>query len=152
MSTAAAAAKSGLSAEAEVQALIDKWLAAVRSRDVAGIMACYAPDVVAYDAIAQLQFKGVSAYGKHWQACLELCAGPMVFEMRELNIEADDDVAFAHWLNRCGGTNEQGEEKSSWMRVTAGYRRIKGTWRIVHEHFSAPFDMASGKAIFDAKP
>ena len=60
--------------------------------------------------------------------------------------------AFAHWLNRCGGTDEKGEEKSSWMRVTAGYRRIKGSWRIVHEHFSAPFDIASGKAMFGLEP
>ena len=152
MSTATATTNAGQTPEQEVRGLLEKWLAAVRSRDVDAIMSFYAPDVVAFDAILALQFKGADSYGKHWRACLEMCTGPMVFEIRELNIEAEEDVAFAHWLNRCGGTDEKGEEKSSWMRVTAGYRRIKGSWRIVHEHFSAPFDIASGKAMSGLEP
>ena len=138
--------------ETEIRELLDGWLQAVRARDTKRIMSYYAPDVVAFDAIAALQFKGTEAYGKHWEACLSMCTGPMVFEIRELDIDAEGDVAFAHWLNRCGGIDEQGEEKASWMRVTAGYRRIKGSWRIVHEHFSAPFDMESGKALFGLEP
>jgi ketosteroid isomerase-like protein len=38
------------------------------------------------------------------------------------------------------------------MRVTACYRRDGGQWRIVHEHWSAPFDMASGAALFNLEP
>jgi ketosteroid isomerase-like protein len=60
-------------------------------------------------------------------------------------------VAFSHYLTRCGAI-ENGEEKASWMRVTVGYRKTNGKWIIVHEHFSAPFDMESGKALFDLKP
>ena len=152
MSTVTAKETTGATPEAEIRELQDSWLQAVRSRDTKKIMSHYAPDVVAYDAIVALQFKGADAYGKHWEACLSMCTGPMEFEIRELNIEAENDVAFAHWLNRCGGVDENGEEKSSWMRVSAGYRRIKGNWRIVHEHFSAPFDIASGKALFDLQP
>jgi uncharacterized protein (TIGR02246 family) len=152
MSTVTAKTTTNATSEAQIRELLDGWLQAVRDRDIKRIMSCYAPDVVAYDAIAALQFKGAEAYGKHWEACLSMCTGPMIFEIRELNIEAEDDVAFAHWLNCCGATDENGEEKSSWMRVTAGYRRIKGNWRIVHEHFSAPFDMATGKALFGLQP
>jgi uncharacterized protein (TIGR02246 family) len=152
MSTATAKEPTAATPETEIRDLLDGWLQAVRARDTKRIMSYYAPEVVAYDAIAALQFKGVEAYGKHWEACLSMCTGPMVFEIREMNIEAEDDVAFAHWLNRCGATDENGVEKSSWMRVTAGYRRIKGTWRIVHEHFSAPFDIESGKALFGLEP
>jgi ketosteroid isomerase-like protein len=38
------------------------------------------------------------------------------------------------------------------MRVTACYRREAGQWRIVHEHWSAPFDMMSGTALFNLEP
>jgi hypothetical protein len=38
------------------------------------------------------------------------------------------------------------------MRASAGLRRRGGKWLIVHEHFSAPFDPASGKALFDLEP
>jgi uncharacterized protein (TIGR02246 family) len=152
MSTATARATTGKTPEAEVRELHEGWLKAVRSRNLDGIAAHYARDIVAFDAVQQLQFKGVDAYKKHWAACLELCTGTMAFEIAELKIAAGDDVAFSHGLLSCGGSDQNGEHKSSWMRVTAGYRKTSGRWAIVHEHFSAPFDMASGKAIFDAKP
>ncbi len=140
-------------AEAEIRELMDNWLQSVRSLNINGIVSHYAPDVVAYDAIAQLQFKGVDAYKKHWETCLAMVpAGAMIFEIRDLNIAAGDDVAFSHCLNWCGGKDENGEEKASWMRMTSCYRKKNGKWAIVHEHFSSPFDMQSGKALFDLKP
>jgi len=51
---------------------MDNWLETVHARDVPGIVSPYAPDVLAFDAVFQLQLKGVDAYGKHWQACLSL--------------------------------------------------------------------------------
>lgn len=139
-------------AEAEIRALIERWLAAARASDVDGIVATYAPDLVAFDAIAQLRFKGAEAYRRHWQACLEMCPGPMSFEIAELAITAGADVAFSHALCRCGGTGPDGQEHASWMRVSAGYRKVDGRWLIAHEHFSAPFDPMSHKALFDLTP
>lgn len=49
----------------EIQELIDRWAQASRIKDLDGIMACYAPDIVAFDVIAQLQFKGVEPYRQH---------------------------------------------------------------------------------------
>jgi uncharacterized protein (TIGR02246 family) len=152
MSTATARTAAGKSPEAEVRALHESWLKAVRSRDVDGIVAHYARDIVAFDAIQQLQFKGVDAYKKHWAACMEMCTESTGFEIAQLEIAAADGAAFSHGLLSCGGTDQNGEHKSAWMRVTTGYRKTGGRWIISHEHFSAPFDMASGKAIFDAKP
>jgi hypothetical protein len=69
-----------------------------------------------------------------------------------MNIVADEHIAFAHWLAHCGGTNDKGETQACWMRVTACYRREAGQWRIVHEHWSAPFDMMSGAACSTWSP
>lgn len=139
-------------AEAEIRSLMKNWLSAVRANDLEGIMSHYAPDILAFDAIVQLQFKGKEAYRKHWEACLKMCPGTMVFETHDLNIAAAGDVGFGHYLTRCGAKEENGEEKTSWMRGTVGYRKRNGKWMIVHEHFSAPFDMESGKALFDLQP
>jgi ketosteroid isomerase-like protein len=38
------------------------------------------------------------------------------------------------------------------MRVTVCYRKTNGKWLVVHEHFSAPFEMESGKALLDLEP
>ena len=139
-------------AETEIRAAIEGWTEAVNARDVGRIMAHYAPGVVAFDAIAALRFTGVEAYGTHWKACLAMCAGPMTFEVHDLAVAAKGDLAFSHYLCLCGGTNDKGETQSGWMRATVCHRRIGGRWRIVHEHFSAPFDPASGKALFDLNP
>jgi uncharacterized protein (TIGR02246 family) len=139
-------------AEAEIREQVDSWLQAVRAMDLEGIVSHYAPDILAFDAVSQLQFKGVDAYRKHWQACLAMCRpGTMIFEMHDLNVVAGDDVAFATALNRCGGIGENGEEKAGWMRMTAGYRKTDGRWMVVHEHFSAPFDMETLR-VLDVKP
>ncbi len=139
-------------AEADIRKVIDSWQKAATAGDLDAIMSHYTQDVVAFDAILALQFKGLDTYRKHWQACLTMCSGPMIFKMQELNITASDDIAFSHCLNQCGGTDKDGNEHSSWMRVTTAYRKTNGQWRIVHEHFSAPFDPESGKALFELRP
>jgi ketosteroid isomerase-like protein len=138
--------------DAQIRGLLDDWVKAARAKDVDGIMATYAPDILAFDAIAQLQFKGAAAYRKHWEACIAMCPGPMLFEIHHLDVTAQDEVAFGHYLARCGGTGPDGKEQIGWMRATVCFRKTGRAWRIVHEHFSAPFDPESGKALFDLEP
>ena len=141
-------------AETEIRELVDRYLEAIRASDVERIVSHYAPDILAFDAIAQLQFKGVEAYRKHWQACIAMCPSEgMTFELHEPSIAISGDVAFGHWLCRCGpGPDESGEAKTCWMRSTIGFRKTHGKWAIVHEHWSAPFDPQTSKAMFDLTP
>ena len=138
--------------EAQIRALLDDWAEAVRAKNLDAIFAHYARDILAFDAIGQLQFEGTEAYRKHWQACMAMCPGQMIFEVHDLTITASDEVAFCHFLSRCGGTGADGEEKVGWMRATAGLRKRGEKWLIAHEHFSAPFDPASGNALLGLQP
>jgi ketosteroid isomerase-like protein len=138
--------------KAQIRGLLDDWAKAARASDIEGIMATYAPDILSFDAIAQLQFKGAEAYRKHWEACIAMCPGPMIFEIHDLGIETGDGVAFGHYLLRCGGTGPDGREQVGWMRVTVCCRRTHGRWMVAHEHFSVPFDMESGKALLELAP
>jgi uncharacterized protein (TIGR02246 family) len=137
---------------AEIRGLLDDWVKAARAKDIDAIFAHYAPYIVAFDGIGQLQFKGRDAYRKHWEACMDMCSGPMIFEFHDLDIEARDDVAFGHYLSRCGGTGADGKEQAGWFRVTVCWRKTNGRWKVAHEHFSAPFDPASGKALLGLEP
>lgn len=138
--------------QAEIQTKMESWVAAVEAGDVKKIMAHYAPDVVAFDAIIQLRFNGAQAYEKHWKACLDMCTNHMAFQLRDLDIAVDGNLAFAHCLISCGATDDKGQEKSSWMRMTTCYKKIDDQWLIAHEHISAPFDMQTSKALFDIEP
>ncbi|MBU3059457.1 YybH family protein [Pseudomonas indica] len=148
------AADRTLDDQARIRELTEQWAETVRSRDVERIMQIYADDVRAFDAVAQLQFKGKAAYKAHWQACMEQCPaqGSMQFKIDQLQVETGGDLGLAHYLCYCGGTDEKGEEQGSWMRVTVGWRRIGGEWKITHDHFSAPFDMKTGETLFKLQP
>ncbi|MFO6309837.1 YybH family protein, partial [Pseudomonas aeruginosa] len=86
-----------------------------------------------------------------WRSACTSRSETMTFDIAELQIHADQQVAFAHYLCHCGGTGPDGKPHSSWMRVSAGYRKQGDGWKVIHEHFSAPFDM-DGKALFDLQP
>lgn len=139
-------------AEAEIGGALEDWAKAVQAKDIAGIVAHYAPDIVAYDAVLALAFEGLEAYRAHWEACFTMCEGPMLFELHEPCIAADGKIAFCHCLVRCGGVGADGKEQTGWMRMTACYRRGNERWLIVHEHFSVPFDMTTGKALLELRP
>ena len=138
--------------DAQIRTLIDAWQYAVIAKDIEQIVSYYADDITSFDAVGALQFKGKAAYRAHWEECMKVCPGPGIFEFHELHVVSAEDSAFAHWLARCGGTDEQGETKACWMRVTAGYQRLQGEWKVVHEHWSAPFEMQSGTVLFDLEP
>jgi uncharacterized protein (TIGR02246 family) len=138
--------------EAQIRRLIDDWAKAARAKDIDAIFTHYAPDILAFDAIGQLQFNGTDAYRKHWEACMSMCSGPMIFEVHDLDIEARGDLAFGHYLGRCGATGADGKERAGWFRVTVCCRKTNGRWKVAHEHFSAPFDPASGKTLLDLEP
>ena len=141
-----------MSDEARIRSLIDEWSRAARSKDLDAILACYAPDVVAFDAIIKLDFRGTETYRPHWQACLDMMPGDLLWKTRDMNVTVSGDVGFCHYLVHCGAVDAQGKEHGGWMRATVCCRKTGDGWRIVHEHYSAPFDPESGKALTDLQP
>ena len=76
-----------MSAQTEIQTLINTYRDAVMTKNVDKVMTLYTDDIVSFDAIKALQFKGKAAYRAHWEACMEMCSGPHVFEFHEIAIE-----------------------------------------------------------------
>lgn len=132
--------------------LITNWTKTVGTKDVSKIMTIYADNIVAFDAINQLQFIGKAAYTEHWRKCMAYSSGEMKFEVHQLQVHANEQLAFSHSLNHCGCENDKGEMQSGWMRATQCWQKGIDGWKIVHEHYSMPVDMESGKALFDLQP
>ncbi|UVE17680.1 nuclear transport factor 2 family protein [Pseudomonas sp. LS44] len=137
---------------AQLHALLDSWAQGFQAKDVDQVMSTYSEDIVAFDAIQQLQFKGRDAYRAHWQACMAMCPGLPTYAVSEQNISISGELAIAHYLGHCGGTDAEGNCQGGWSRVTQGFRKLNDRWLIFHEHFSFPVDIESGKALFDATP
>lgn len=126
---------------------------ALRAKDVDALMANYAPDVVVFDLPMALQCRGAQAYRKNFESWFAMVQGPIGYEVHELRIATGGEVGFCHHLARVRTTRKQaGYWSDYWVRVTAGWRKMDGQWRITHEHISVPVDMATTKAVRDPRP
>lgn len=135
----------------QVRTVIDAIVSAIRARDVDALMKHYAPNAVAFDLQAPMQHRGAVAIRKRateWFAAYE---GPLGYEMRDLTIVADEEVAFCHSLTGIKGKFKDGAKVEMWWRATNGFRRLNGEWVITHAHNSEPFDVATGKALLGLK-
>lgn len=130
-----------------VQALEDQFAAAVRARDLDGIMKVYAPgsDLVVFDVVPPRQYVGVDAYRKDWKGFLDTFKGPIKFTVSDLSIDAGGKMAYSHSIQHISGTDTKGKPVDMTVRVTDVYRKLGGDWRVVHEHVSVPVNMDTGK-------
>ncbi|WP_199856684.1 YybH family protein [Nocardia suismassiliense] len=138
--------------EAQIRGVIDKWVAAFRDRDVDAAMAIHSADTVSFDIVPPLRFVGTDAYRKPWEETFQNFAGPINFEIRDLDITIGGDLAFSRSLNRMMGTMADGQQTDLWFRWTACFQKRDGQWLIVHDHTSAPTDFATGAAVLDLTP
>jgi ketosteroid isomerase-like protein len=151
LGVAACQRSTGNQGEVEIRQWLDRWKSAFSARDVNAIMSLYDADVVAYDVVPPLQYVGKDAYRKDFEQLLGQYEGPPDVEHRNVHIVAAEDVAFATGLERISGTIK-GQKLSLWVRFTSGYRKKSGSWFDVHDHFSVPSDLETGKALLGLKP
>jgi ketosteroid isomerase-like protein len=138
--------------EAEIRGILDAVAEAVRSKNVEGILAHCAADLVTFDLVPPIQHKGADAVRRVWADALAAFWPPLEYDVQHLAIEIGDGVAFSRSLNKFGGTRLNGERAHQWLRSTFAYRKISGRWKIVHQHVSVPFDMTTGKALLGLEP
>jgi uncharacterized protein (TIGR02246 family) len=139
--------------EAQIRALAESCVKAVRAKDVDAVVSFCDPDLLLFDLPPPLEYRGIDAYRKSLQEWFSTFEGPVGFEVRDVQITASEGVAFGHSFNRITGRRTNGEETDVWVRATTGWRKVDGRWRVVHEHVSVPFYMdGSGKAAVDLQP
>lgn len=137
--------------EKEIRDLMEDFTNAFMAKDLNRIMSFYAQDVVAYDVVDTLQYSGKESYKQSWKEFLEM-SGVMNCETRDQRIFADDKLGFCHTLNHVTGTMKNGQKTDMWMRSTTCLQKMKGEWKIVHEHLSEPVDFENGKILMNLKP
>jgi uncharacterized protein (TIGR02246 family) len=119
-----------------IRAQIEAWAAAVRARDMAGILRNHAADMVMFDVPLPLHLRGIAAYEASWPQFFEASPKPIRFDIMDLQITAGNDVAFALALMRCAMI--EGGNLDLDFRLTVGLRKIDGRWIVTHEHHSVP--------------
>lgn len=138
--------------EADIRRRIERLVEAIRAMDLERVKPIYAADIVSFDVVPPLQHVGAAAQWKNWEDVFAAYARPLGYEVRDLTIIVDGDVAFAHSLNRISGTLRSGRRSDFWVRWTPCFRRIDGEWLIVHHQASVPIDVETGRALLDLVP
>jgi uncharacterized protein (TIGR02246 family) len=138
--------------EDAIRQLMDDSANAVRSKDVEALMSNFAPDVLSFDVVNPLQYRGTDAARARAEEWFGSFEGPIGYEVRDLAITTGADVAFCHSLNQVSATKKDGGKLEMWWRATVCLRKIEGNWKVTHQHNSVPFDPESGKASIDLKP
>jgi len=140
--------------EKQIRELIEAKAAAVRAKDPTGMTAPYAEQAVVFDLAPPLRQPRDARDPGPVARWLSTFAGPLDYEVRDLDVSIGGDVAFCTSLNRLGGTPAGADDAFElWHRVTLGLRKADGRWRITHEHESVPFEMdGSERASLSLKP
>ncbi len=108
--------------------------------------------MVSFDVEPPLQHVGIDAKAKNWARVFTIFQ-EVSYEVRDLALTVGDNVAFGHCFGRLSGTLHDGTATNGmWVRGTFCFQKINGSWLIVHDQVSVPFDVASGKALPTSNP
>jgi len=140
--------------QADIKALEQRYVTAVKAKDIKAIMACYMPDesLMVFDVVPPRQYVGAKAYQKDWEELFAAYPGPGEIEMSDLSVMTEGTLGYGHNIQHMTLTDKEGKKMTVILRLSNGYRKLKGKWLISHEHVSVPVDLATGKADLTSKP
>lgn len=134
---------------AAIERVITARCRALSAKDAEAVADCQTRDFVCFSIAPPLVANdpnGIQAWFDTWD-------GPIGYALRDLQIVAGADVAFAHALVNLSGRKTEGYVVDMWFRLSLGLTRGPRGWRIAHEHDSTPFYMdGSFKAAVDLTP
>jgi len=132
---------------------IDELIEAVRAMDLESLKPIFAPDIVTFDVGPPLQRVGAEAKWGNWVDAFAAFQRPLGYEIRDLTITLDGNLAFSHGFGRLSGTLKNGNRTDGfWVRWTACFQKVDGNWLIAHDHVSVPLDVETGRALLNLVP
>lgn len=134
--------------EQQIRELIEHWVKAIRVRDLEGVIAHHAEDIVMFDVPPpERGARGLSEYRATWPEFFEWIASGAVFEIVELDVVAGRDVAYAIGLLRCGAPEDLRALPGQHLRLSLGLVKGADGWLVQHEHHSFTYvpDRFSGE-------
>ena len=131
--------KPSVNNEAQIRELVENWAKAVRNNDIEAILAHHSNDIVMYDVPPPFQSVGIDAYRKTWDVFFSWPQQVLgVFDIEELHISADENIAFCFATMKCSDKSNTVEFVELPFRLTIGLKKINNQWTIIHEHHSIP--------------
>ena len=136
--------------ELVVRRLTDAYSAAALAKDVSALVALYDPDATIFDLWGKWEYRGAAAWRSNvteWFGSLG--AEKVAVSFDHVEVSGSDAFAVCHMYVTYQGLSATGEPlRAMNNRMTwALARSTDGTWRVIHEHSSAPVDPGTAKVI-----
>jgi uncharacterized protein (TIGR02246 family) len=131
----------------DVRALLDAYRDAVRAKDVDAFIAIFADDVRVFDMWGTWSHDGIDS----WREMAVGWFGSLGDELVQVDFDdvqttiGDDTAVLSAFVTFAGLSADGAELRSMNNRLTWGLRKTDGSWKVVHEHTSAPVELATGK-------
>ncbi|WP_410792227.1 YybH family protein [Kribbella sp. C-35] len=138
--------------EVDIRERIDILLDAIRTGDRAAVRTIFAPNIVSFDIQPPLRHLGAETKWENWELVFEAFELPLEYEVRDLTVLVDGDLAVVYSLNRMNAVMKLGGKIDYWLRWTAAWQKIDGQWLIVHDQVSVPTNFQDGSAAMDLMP
>ncbi|MGW6199504.1 YybH family protein [Kribbella sp. NPDC055110] len=139
-------------AEVDIREGVDILLDAIRTGDRAAVRTIFAPNIVSFDIQPPLRHLGAETKWANWEFVFEAFELPLEYEVRDLTVLVDGDLAVVYSLNHMNAVLKTGGKIDYWLRWTAAWQKIDGQWLIVHDQVSVPSNFEDGSAAMDLMP
>lgn len=142
-----AMAGSGAADRKAIEQIEQRLCTAQKASNVDDIMSHYVPDesLLVFDMIKPREYRGAKALRKDWEMFLADSAQSIeVCDISELVIDVSGKLATSHYIEHAEFTDKAGHRSVANTRMTHVFRKVKGSWLIIHEHGSYPIDWKTG--------
>src|SRR5918994_1070769 len=120
-------------AEALIRERVEDLVKALNAKDIDGVMSFYAPNLVSFDIAPQfgaLRYFGAENKRRAWQEALATFTGSFDYEVHELNVTTEGELAFVHSLNHVRATLASAQITELWVRTSG---QSESGFRMCHQ-------------------
>lgn len=130
-----------------ILARITSWDHALYHKDMERLASFYASNCTIFDVGTQTS--GAESIAALWQPCLPFFGEHIGIERKNEVLHVAGDMALFTSYNRLTGMQQcDMDAAKAWLRSTVVMQKIDGSWQILHEHISFPFDCEKEKPAY----
>jgi len=128
--------------------MIESYREAVLTKDVDAFCVIYDADVHIFDMWGQWSMRGIDAWRAMAQGWFSsLGTEQVIVDANNIESAITNDMAVGHAIFTYTAVSAEGEKlRSLDNRITVVLKRTGDSWKVIHEHTSAPIDHATSKA------
>lgn len=137
-----------------IMQVFDAYKTAVFSKDVDALTALYDENVRVFDMWGKWSYNGIEAWRgivANWFGSLG--ADRVAVDVHDVQMNFAQDVAIVHAFITYRGVSADGSElRAMDNRLTWALKQTDRSWKIIHEHTSAPIDFETSKVLLKRQP